>query len=270
MAQNTKIQWTDATVNFWTGCTKVSSGCKYCYMYRGKEQYKKDPTKVVKTSMSTISNTLRSLKTPSLIFTCSWSDFFIEEADPWRDWAWEIIRKHPQHTWQILTKRPERIIDCLPSDWGMGYPNVWLGVTAEDDEMYQDRVPLLLQAPAVLRFVSIEPILGSIDLEVVVLKGQLYYPLQGLGDIHPEFFFPKIDWVIVGGESGNDNGLHRYRESHLDWYLSIVEQCQKAKVPVFVKQLGTHLAKTLKLKDRHGGVIEQWPIGLQIRQMPKF
>src|SRR5688500_2786405 len=126
--EKTKIQWTDATVNFWTGCTKVSDGCKFCYMYRDKERLRKDPKTVLRTSDEIFYKALK-WKDAKRIFTCSWSDFFIKDADEWRKDAWDVIRKTQHHQWQILTKRPERIKECLPEDWGGGWDNVWLGVS---------------------------------------------------------------------------------------------------------------------------------------------
>src|SRR5690349_7168633 len=123
MADKTKIQWADSTVNFWHGCHKVSEGCKFCYMFRDKQRYGQDPEIVVRAKAASFDKALH-WKDPRRIFTCSWSDFFIEDADAWRADAWEIIRHTPQPTWLILTKRPERIAECLPPDWGAGYKNV--------------------------------------------------------------------------------------------------------------------------------------------------
>lgn len=255
MSEQTKIQWTDATVNFWTGCKKVSAGCKYCYMYRDKERYGKDPSEVVLVSDKTIFSILKKLTAPSRIFTCSWSDFFIEEADQWRDKAWQIIKDYPQHQWQILTKRPERINECLPADWGNGYENVWLGVTVENQVSANERIWQLIDTPAKVKFVSAEPLLEEVDLWMdKCLTGN--------------FLEDKIDWVIVGGESGNDTGKYLYRPCKLEWIESIVNQCIQNKVPVFVKQMGTHLTKELKMSDRHGGNIDEFPQHLRIRQFP--
>jgi protein gp37 len=134
MSESTDISWTDATINFWQGCRKISPGCKFCYMFRDKEtRFGQDGNVIAKVSDRTINKTLKALTKPSKIFTCSWSDFFIKEADEWRDDAWKIIRDNPQHQWQILTKRPENIENHLPKNWGYGYENVWLGVSIEDD-----------------------------------------------------------------------------------------------------------------------------------------
>ncbi|MDP9961663.1 DUF5131 family protein [Chryseobacterium lathyri] len=132
--EKTKIQWTEATWNPWHGCKKVSPGCKFCYMYRDKDRYGQDPTMVLKSKM-TFKQPLK-WKDPQLIFTCSWSDWFIEEADAWRNEAWGIIRKTPQHTYQILTKRPERIKDNLP-DCFNELNNVLIGVSVESQEWEQ-------------------------------------------------------------------------------------------------------------------------------------
>ena len=118
------IQWTDNTVNFWSGCQKVSEGCKFCYMYRLKDQNGQSGSVVRRSSDAKFYEALY-WKEPTMIFTCSMSDFFIEEADEWREDAWDVIRRTPQHKWQILTKRPERIKECLPADWGEGWDNVW-------------------------------------------------------------------------------------------------------------------------------------------------
>lgn len=259
MATDSKIQWTDHTVNFWTGCKKVSPGCKFCYMFRDQERYGKEPTDVLQVAQKTINKVLKAAKPGDKIFTCSWSDFFIEEADQWRDWAWQIIRENPHLNWQILTKRPERIMDNLPPDWGQGWDHVWLGVSAENQDLYQLRMLILSMIPAKIRFVSIEPILGPINL----------HPWISLTREHRSGNpGSAIDWVIVGGESGNDNGKWKYRAADLDWFNDIVKQLQFYKVPVFVKQMGTHIAKEYKMFDRNGGDIAEFPEAIQVRQFP--
>ncbi len=257
MSSESKIQWTDNTWNPWHGCTKVSTGCKYCYMYRDKERYGQDPETVLR-SKSTFNDPLK-WQDPKRVFTCSWSDFFVADADAWRDDAWEIIRKTPQHTYQILTKRPERIKDCLPDDWGDGYPNVWIGVSVENQEMANARIQLLLHTPAKVRFLSCEPLLGPLYIGNW-LKG---YSPDPLGTIR------TIDWVIIGGESGNETGKYGYRPCKLGWILDIIFDCQDARTPVFVKQMGTHIAKEKGFKDRHGGNDKEWDKAFQARQFPK-
>ena len=227
MAYESKIQWTEATWNPWHGCTKVSPGCKYCYMYRDKERYRQDPTTVIRAK-----DFAKPLKwnDARLIFTCSWSDFFITDADEWRKDAWEVIRKTPQHTYQILTKRPSRILGNLPSDWGSGYSNVWLGVSVENSD-YLARIDVLRAIPAKVRFISAEPLIGPLG----------------------EFSLSGIHWVIVGGESGNETGSYKYRPCNLNWIDQIIKTSKKWDVPIFVKQLGTHIAKEIPGCGRHGG-----------------
>lgn len=265
MAENTKIQWTDHTVNFWTGCIKVSPGCKFCYMFRDQERYGKNPTDVLKVSEKTINKVLKAAKPGDKIFTCSWSDFFIEEADQWRDWAWDIIRANPQYHWQILTKRPERIKDCLPKDWGKGWPQVWLGVSVESQKQI-DRIPALLKAVNFsqgtnsILFLSIEPMISAINFKYTLdLVASKYTSLLSY-----------LDWVIVGGESGNDRGKYKYRECAIEWIVDVVTQSKEAETPVFVKQMGTYIAKEFAMRDRSGGDINEFIDTLQVREFPNY
>lgn len=247
MGKNTGIDWTDATVNFWVGCQKVSPGCKYCYMFRDMSVHKMDPKDIHRTRPGTFEEALK-WKEPMRVFTNSWSDFFLKEADEWRDDAWAIIRKTPHITWQILTKRVNRIKKCLPPDWGSGWDNVWIGMSAENQELYDERIPLMDDFPAKVKFISMEPLLGPVHM--------------GLNDN------TFIQWVILGGESGNDNGKWLYRPSSMQWYESLIMQCDQAGIPVFMKQLGTHLAKELELQSRTGKSPIEWPAHLQRRDFP--
>ena len=208
MAANSKIEWTQSTWNPWHGCIKVSPGCKNCYMYRDKNRYGQDP-KQVSRSKTTFNDPLK-WEEPRLVFTCSWSDWFIDEADGWRDDAWNVIRQAPQHTFQILTKRPERILDHLPRDWGNGWAHVWLGVSIESQK-YVTRLDLLRQVPARVRFISAEPLIAPIAF------GSL----------------KKIDWVITGGESGP-----KARPMDMDWVRSIRDKCKREGIAFFHKQNG--------------------------------
>jgi protein gp37 len=243
-----KIQWTGATWNPWHGCKKISAGCKFCYMYRDKERYGQEPTIVLKSK--TMFKEPLKWEEPQLIFTCSWSDWFIEEADEWRAEAWEVIKNTPQHTYQILTKRPERILECLPADWGNGYSNVWLGVSVESDD-FKPRIETLSKIPANIRFISAEPLIAELNLD------DMSWLLS-----------EKYHWLIIGGESGNLTGKYLFRECKIDWILKLIEVGMKTNTSVFVKQLGTHLAKELKLNDRHGGNFDEWNNSLQIREFP--
>lgn len=207
MGSKTAIQWTDATVNFWMGCHRVSPACAHCYMFRDMSRYgQHDPNRVVRTSDATFRAPLQ-WKEPRKIFVCSWSDFFIEEADKWRADAWAVMLGAPQHTYQILTKRPERIPEI---DWpflGM-QRNVWTGVSVENARFY-GRIDALRRVEPNLLFLSIEPLLGPMpDI-----------PLDGVG------------WVIVGGESGPG-----FRPLNLDWVRQIRDRCVARGVPFFFKQ----------------------------------
>lgn len=249
MAENSKIQWTNHTWNPWKGCMKISPGCKFCYMFRDMDRFKQDPTEITRTGDNVFYAPFKWAKDGrAFVFTCSWSDFFISAADNWREDAWEVIRRTPELTYQILTKRPEFIRDRLPLDWGKGYPNVWLGISAENQETLEKRLPALAAIPARVRFISAEPLLGPLD----------FGPVES----------SAVDWVIVGGESGNDTGKHLFRPCRLEWIEGIVQQCKRAKTPVFVKQLGTHLADKMELGDRHGGNFDEMPFIVRYRQMP--
>ena len=209
MGQITGIEWTDKTWNPWHGCHKVSAGCKNCYMFRDKKRYGQDPN-VVARSKTQFRAPLNWPEVPSLCFTCSWSDWLIEEADAWREEAHEIIRATPWITYQILTKRIERAEGRVPNP---PLPNVWLGVSIENRANLH-RIDLLRKTPAVIRFLSLEPLLE--DLGALNLTG--------------------IDWVICGGESGPGA-----RPMHPEWARSLCDQCVSAGVPFFFKQWGGFL-----------------------------
>jgi protein gp37 len=269
MATKSNIQWTDATWNIARGCTKVDEDCKYCYMYRDSlKGTRYEPKQVTRTK--TVFNLPLRLKEPSKIFTSSLTDFFHEDIDGFRHEAWDIIRRCPQHTFQILTKRPERIVAHLPDGWGTGWHNVWIGTSSGHNDS-EKRVRDLISARFIggikTIFLSLEPMHGR----VTYLK-DFYFIGRGFDHLHPTSrttIAEMLDWVIVGGESGNENGMYRYRSCDLEWIENVVKQCRSAHTSVFVKQLGTHLAKQLKLSDRHGGNIEEWPEHLRIREFPK-
>ncbi len=261
MAQNSKIQWTDVTWNIARGCTKVDSDCRYCFMYReSMNNTRYNPVNVVRTK--TVFNLPLKVKEPSKIFACSLTDFFHEEIDGYRNEAWDIIRQCPQHTFQILTKRPERIMDHLPPDWGEGWKNVWLGTSCGSQDSEQRMIDLSMVDHTGIKFLSLEPLHGPFNLESVTIWVEAILGNFGV--------LPAFSWIIVGGESGNDVGKYRYRPCRLEWILAIINTCKRNGIPVFVKQLGTYLSKELKLKDRHGGDMDEWPAELQIREFPNY
>lgn len=221
MGETTSIGWTNATWNPWMGCSRVSPGCDNCYMFTGVRQYGRDPEIVQRTANATFNAPLR-YKEPKLIFTCSWSDFFHKQADEWREEAWQIILDTPQHTYQILTKRPG-----LAVAWAKTHPfpdNVWIGTSVEAQK-YAPRVEVLLRIPAVVHFVSAEPLLASVDIDHYLDRG---YESGGIQGWVPE---PSLDWVIAGGESGPNR-----RPADPEWFRSLRDQCVDAGVPYFLKQ----------------------------------
>ena len=202
----TGVGWTDRTWNPWHGCHHVSCGCDNCYMFQQKRQYGQDPDIVVR-SKTTFAAPLR-WKDPARVFTCSWSDFFIAEADAWRPEAWEIIRRTPHLTYQILTKRPSRIANHMPDGWASDpWVHVQLGTSIESRK-YLHRADVLCRTPG-LKFLSLEPL------------------LEDLGDID----LGLIGWVIVGGESGPNR-----RPFEIAWLERIADRCARFGVPLFVKQ----------------------------------
>ena len=206
MAENSGIGWTDHTMNFWWGCHKVSQECKNCYidgiMRRAGRVPFGGPIRTVNWKKS---HRWQQQATEQgrrfRVFTCSMSDFFHPDADQWREEAWEVIRQCQNLDWLILTKRPELIAERLPSDWGKGFPNVWLGVTCGIASSL-NRLDVLQEIPAVIRWVSAEPLLGPIDFRPY---------LDG-----------TIQWIITGCEQA---GVGKRREMNLDWVRDIDRQC---------------------------------------------
>jgi protein gp37 len=243
MSESSVIEWTDSTWNPWRGCDKVSPGCAHCYMFRDQRRYGRDPSVVVRCSPATFNAPLSAawarVRTQKLaqkgahhVFTCSWSDWFHEDADEWRDEAWDIIRRTPESTYQILTKRSDRIADHLPADWGNGWPNVWLGVTIEH-RRFVGRADDLRAVPAAVRFISAEPLLG-----LLVPDGDVESDATGtwrnwrddFGD-HQGLELHGIDWLIAGGESGGPlrrrlvDEHNQPREDRINWVRDLRDAC---------------------------------------------
>lgn len=235
MGEFTGIGWTLRTFNPWRGCKKISPGCENCYMFTEQYRYKLDPTVVTRTKTwnqpRRWQKALNGTDKKEMVFTCSWSDFFIQDADEWRDEAWKLIKETPNLIYQVLTKRPKLIPKRLPADWGEGYPNVALGVSIESAD-WNGRADDLRVVPARWRFISAEPLLGSI-------KG------LNLADIH---------WLIAGGESGPG-----FRVMDLDWAREARDMCVAAKVPFFYKQDSGPLPGKNNVLD--GRTWEEWPEG---------
>ena len=267
---STKINWTDETWNPIIGCSKISPGCKNCYAekmayrlskikhteYYGHVLHGKNWNGLTSYHFKEGLKKPLKWKKPRMIFVCSMSDIFHENVSFWWiDEVFEIIEKCPQHTFQILTKRPEIMQRYFSRNQCKIIPdNVWLGVTAENQEQANKRIPVLLQIPAKIHFVSVEPMLSEIDLFNVDNEIN-----QKMSEIEPkEMFFSAdyIDWVICGGESG-----HNARLMSSEWARSLKDQCKEANVPFFFKQGSQNNWKNYKDFD-------SFPEDLKIREFP--
>lgn len=211
MAKISKIPWCDSTWNPWIGCHKRSPGCLHCYGERWGKRAGRDFEVVTRTKPATFNSSLR-WKEPRRIFACSLSDFFIEEADAWRDEAWDIIRKTPQHIYMLLTKREDRMLTCFPPDWPLD--NVELGVSVETQD-YDYRLDALSTSGAKRIFVSAEPLLGYLHIETYLRSND----------------GRALDGVIAGGESGRD---FRWMEDR--WAIALRNQCRAFDTAFFFKQ----------------------------------
>ena len=224
--KSTKIEWTERTWNPITGCTKYSAGCTHCYAETMARRLKSiGLEKYINGFQLTLhSDTLQEplqWKKPHNIFVCSMSDIFHKDVPfEFVEQIMQIIEQTPQHSYQILTKRAERMSEyfaahSIPS-------NVWLGVTVETANVKQ-RIDYLRNIPAIVRFLSCEPL------------------LEDLGELNLQ----NINWVIVGGESGN-----QARPMREEWVLNIKKQVEKAQVAFFFKQWGTWGSDGIK-RDKH-------------------
>lgn len=257
MAENSKIEWTDATWNPITGCSVVSPGCTNCYAMklagtRLKHHHSREGLTIDSKAGPVWNGKVRlnkewlpqpiNWKRPRRIFVCAHGDLFHESVPfDWIDQVFGSIILSPQHTFQILTKRPERMQEYMREFYGKQrsiivaahrisgefsttrvmnaindgpLKNVWLGVSVENQYYADNRIPYLLGTPAAVRFISAEPLLGHIKLMHTMLN---------------------IDWCIVGGESGPGS-----RPMHPDWARSLRDQCKAMAVPFFFKQYGEY------------------------------
>jgi protein gp37 len=220
LGDTTRISWANRTWNPWYGCRHVSSGCDHCYAeallnkLHGPGYF--DTVRRSKTfnDPQRWQREAAKEKRFDLVFTCSLSDFFIQDADKWRPEVWRIVKHTPNLIYQILTKRPELIGKRLPNDWGAGYKNCWLGVSVENKKFLK-RMDVLRDIPAYVRFVSAEPLLEDISTE---LK-------KRISGFHQ---------IIVGGESGNNSDL--YRPMDTEWARKIMKVCRDHDVAFFFKQ----------------------------------
>lgn len=320
----TSIEWTERTWNPVRGCSRVSPGCDNCYAMNMAHRFsgpgkpyerlttirrgKVDWSGVARFVPEMLDAPLRVRK-PTTWFVNSMSDLFHHSVTNEEIAAvFGVMAACPQHTFQVLTKRAERLpewfnwyegssgtgaspyaavleaLSIVPTrpDWHLGadrvkraadttpwpLPNVWLGVSAEDQKRADERVPRLLETPAAVRFVSLEPLLGPIDM-FAFIRGEIRDKALGvlIGDTGRRL--PGIDWVIVGGESGPGARL-----ADLAYTRAIIEQCKAAGVAVFHKQAGANVLDSdyglhpLTLKSRKGNDPSEWPEELRVREMP--
>jgi len=211
----------------WTGCYKISDGCTYCYFY-GPYSKRFGQNNVTKTDDfdKPIAKTAKGaprIASGKIVATCFATDFFIPEADAWRVDAWAMIKERSDLDFLILTKRIDRFMVSLPSDWGEGYANVNIGCTIENQKIADYRLPLFISYPIKRRFVACGPILEPIDLSP---------------------YIDRIDHVTVNGETGREA-----RECDYDWILDIREQCVKAGITFWFKSTGTFF--------RQNGVVQK-------------
>jgi len=312
----TSIEWTDATWNPVRGCTRVSPGCENCYAERQAARFRGpggayeglvrthangEPrwTGEIKLLPEQLDQPLR-WRRQRRIFVNSMSDLFHEGVpDEFIDRTFAVMALATRHTFQILTKRPDRMLAymqsraksadfwkrAVPNGYALEWegislvpfplPNVWLGVSVENQATADERIPLLLQTPAAVRFLSVEPLLEAVDLNKAGALGLEVLPDGSATDLYAD---NPVDWVIVGGESGP-----HARACNVAWIRSIVEQCKAVGCPVFVKQLGADPFVRNKsggmdrwrvghgdfyVRDRKGGDPNEWPEDLRVREFP--
>ncbi|GMW02636.1 MAG: hypothetical protein AMXMBFR84_37720 [Candidatus Hydrogenedentota bacterium] len=238
MGINSGISFCHHTWNPWQGCTKISPGCKNCYMYRDKVRYGQDPTVVKRSADATFYMPIRTKKWKPLdrIFVCSWSDFFHIDADQWRVEAWDMMRLRKDVNFILITKRPENITQRLPFDWSDGYDHVWLLTTTENQTEYDARVAELMRVPAKVRGIIAEPLLGPVRIHTDHLD--------------------RLQWVIAGCESGGE-GVRRHAK--LDWFRALRDQAAQARIPFFLKQIEIG-SEVQELAPLDGRVYAEYPV----------
>ncbi len=209
--------------NPWHGCHKISAGCRNCYVYRIDARHQKDSSIVGKTrdfDLPLRRGRAGEYKLPGdeTVYTCFSSDFFLEDADCWREEAWRMIRARPDLRFFIVTKRIHRFHERLPDDWGAGYENVSICCTVENQDRADFRLPIFESEPIRHKSIICEPLLGDVDLAPYLPGG--------------------IEEVTVGGESGPNARLCRF-----EWVLHVRDQCREAGVPFAFMQTGANFEK---------------------------
>jgi protein gp37 len=215
------------TWNPWHGCHKISTGCQNCYVYRIDAKYESDSSIVKKTAAFNLPVKRNragqyKLQDDDVIYTCFTSDFFLHDADEWRAEIWRMIRERSDLQFLIITKRIDRFHVGLPEDWGVGYDNVCICSTVENQDRADYRLPILLREPIRHKMIICEPLLERVDLS--------------------PYLTPEIEKVVAGGESGITARICDY-----DWILSLRDQCRNAGVAFHFKQTGALFEKDGKV-----------------------
>ena len=211
--------------NPWHGCTKISEGCRNCYMYFLDRKRGMDGRNIFRTQrgfaypLQRDRNGRYVIQSGELIRVCMSSDFFLEEADRWRDEAWRIIKARSDVKFFLLTKRPERVRLYLPDDWEDGWDNVFFNVTCENQRRADERIPLLLELPFKHKGIMTAPLIGSIEIEHYLETG-------------------AIEQVIAGGENYDGS-----RPCNFDWVKSLSEQCKRHDITFCFIETGTEFIK---------------------------
>lgn len=310
MAETTEIAWADSTFNPWIGCTKVGPGCDNCYAEAlmdtrwhkvnwgaGKLRQRTSPANLALPARWEREHEAFAAENGGRrrrVFCASLSDVFDNEVPTaWRDALFATIKATPHLDWLILTKRVGNVKKMVPSEWiETHFPlNVWLGITVVNQEEADRDIPKLLDLRAMIRWLSMEPLLAAVDLFTIPNTGGLAEGQRSLDvlrrmawEVHGSDYVdtcgiePGIDWVVVGGESGP-----KARDFDIGWAKSIVAQCREADVPVLVKQLGAkpvwsdddedseppHWGR-IQYRDKKGGDINEWPQSLRVREYPEL
>ena len=237
----------DKIWNPWHGCHKCSEGCQNCYAYFLDKRYGRDTNEVVKNksdfNLPVKKDRGGNWKLPdgSFVRVCMASDFFVEEADAWRDEAWDLIRRRPDVMFSLLTKRAERIKEHLPSDWGDGWDNAAFAVSCENQNRLEERMPYLLDLPAKHRWVSLKPFIGEVDIAPYLATG-------------------KIETVLAGGENYLGS-----RPLHYEWVKKVHDACAEYDVRLIFGQTGNVFikdGKEYKIRSRTEQMVQALKSGL--------
>jgi protein gp37 len=214
--------------NLWHGCRKLSAGCAHCYVYRGDQKRGIDSSEVVKNKcfgapVERKKNGEYKIPAGTLVYTCFTSDFFIEDADPWRAEAWNMMRERRDLHFLMITKRIDRLAECVPDDWGDGWEHVTICCTIENQDRADYRLPIYKAAPVRHKRIICEPLLGPIDLAP-----------YGIGE--------WAEQVLAGGESGPEA-----RPCDFEWVMALRSECVRQNVSFWFKQTGARFIKEGKL-----------------------